>query len=251
MKLFDKKRESNLTNSTDALHNLFQPNNQQAKNVVFFLEKCWESYEPYAEKNFLTDFFGKGFRQRCWEIYFWHRLTDLGFSLSQPGAGMPDVEVMVDDYKIFIECISPTEGEGDNKIKVNHMNTTAQKVPTDKILLRITSSIYDKSKQAKKRKEKTGNSPYIIAIDVSQLKRWGFDEDYYFRSVYPVGNPIVYFDFESDDSFSPSRENYESVSTINKMDDIPILTTSFLEGTDYCHISAIYTVMPTSLESRV
>ncbi len=239
MKLFDREREYDLTNSTDALRNLVQSNSKLTKDVRHLLEKCWISYEPYVENNFLSDFFGKGFRQRCWELYFWHRLTDLGFSLSQPGSGMPDVEMIVDNQKIFVECMSPTAGEKENQIQVTNTNTTAQKVPEDKILLRITSSIYDKSKQAKKREEKVGNSPYIIAIDISQLKRWGFDEDYYFRPVYPIGKPIVNFDFESDDVSSQSKENHESVSTIKKSNNITVSTTPFLDGTEYSHISAI------------
>jgi len=192
-----------------------------------------------VENNFLSDFFGQGFRQRCWELYFWHRLTDLGFSLSQPGPGMPDVEIIIENQKIFVECVSPTAGKEENQIQVTNTNTTAQKVPEDEILLRITSSIYDKSKQAKKREKKVGNSPYIIAIDVSQLTRWGFDEDYYFRSVYPIGKPIVNFDFESDDVSSQSKANHESVSIIKKSNNSTVSTTPFLDRTEYSHISAI------------
>jgi len=205
MKLFDRVKKYGLNNSTDALRNLVECNNKVAKDVRDLLEKCWIDYKPYAEKNFLSDFSGEGFRQRCWELYFWHRLTDLGFSLSQPSSGMPDVKIIVDNQKIFVECMSPTAGEKENQIQVTNTNTTAQKVPEDKILLRITSSIYEKSKQAKKREKKVRNSPYIIAIDISQLKRWGFDEGYYFRPVYPIGKPIVNFDFESDDASSQSK----------------------------------------------
>lgn len=237
MKLFDKDSRCNFTKCSDALVGLIQSNNKTGKDVKDLLEKCWVSYEPYKENNFISDFYGEGFRQRCWELYFWYRLADLGGVLNQPGSGMPDVKLILDNESIFIECVSPTDGEGENKIRVTNSSTTVQKVPKDKVLLRITGAIRNKSKQAKNREDKVGNSPYIIAIDVSQLKRWGFDEDYYFRSVYPVGNPIVYF--ESNHIFSKGRASHEVALMIKKSKDVTVSTTSFLNGTEYSHISAI------------
>jgi hypothetical protein len=203
------------------------------------IEKCWYIYETHAERNFISDFVGGGFQQRWWELYFWRRLNDLGFQLEQPGPGKPDVAFHTRGRKIYVECVSPTVGINENKIPEIKKSEMAQKMPNDKIILRLTSAIYDKLRQARQRENQLEDTQYVIAVDISQLKVSGWDDDFMVRALYPIGNPIFHFDMDKSKKESDVMASYEYRTKIIKPNSGAVPTTSFYENSDYRLISAV------------
>ncbi|MBN7769820.1 hypothetical protein KUV44_05130 [Marinobacter daepoensis] len=198
------------------------------------LERYWSIYENHAERNFLPGLMGAEFRQRWWEMYLWGRLTEMGFSLSQPKDGMPDICIRYDKKVIYLECVSPTPGVGINKIKESPEEKIFD-VPEDEIILRLTSAIEDKNKQAKGRKERVGSSHYIIAIDVSQLAPFGLDELSVIKSLFPVGDESI--TISNNGRFVSRRFSFRN--SVKKKSGVEIETARFLGNKEYSQISGI------------
>lgn len=195
----------------------------------------WEMYEPHAEKNFLRGIQGREFSQRWWEMYLWNRLVERGVRVSHPGAGMPDAQVDWRKQTIYFECVSPTIGEGDNKIP-EFESGKAHSVPQDAVTLRMTTVIAAKKEQAEKRSERIGRSHYVIAVDTSQIRFSGFDEEFCIRTVYPMGHQVITF---SRDSMEPVYSHYQFRPEIEREGKEPVPTSLFLNNKEYKAISAI------------
>lgn len=114
----------------------------------------WENFKLLKDNNFLGQYKLKGhFHQKTWEMYFGNVLSEYGFSFKCLNDG-PDFVV---DYansnnqNFYVECVAPTRGEERKRgtlysvpeIQYGFM----QDVPTDKMLMRITGAIVDKTKQ--------------------------------------------------------------------------------------------------------
>lgn len=198
------------------------------------LERYWSIYENHAERNFLPGLRGAEFRQRWWEMYLWGRLTEMGFSLSQPKDGMPDICIRYGNKLIYLECVSPSPGTGKDKLQ-DAPNNEVFDVPEDEIVLRLTSSIEYKNQQAKDRKERVDNSHYIIAIDVSQLAPFGLDERSVIKALFPVGQESVRM---SDNGGFVSR-GFSLRNFVKKKTGVEIETARFLGNKEYSQISGV------------
>lgn len=198
------------------------------------LEKYWSVYENHAERNFLPGLRGAEFRHRWWEMYLWGRLNEMGFSLSQPKDGMPDICVSRENQLIYIECVSPTPGTEKNKIKDSPEGEVFD-VPEDEIVLRLMSAISDKNLQAKDRIERVCDSHYIIALDVSQLAPFGVDELSVLRALFPVGQESIAV---TNNRRSISR-GFSLRTTVKKKTGSNVETSRFLGTKEYSQISAI------------
>lgn len=199
------------------------------------VDAAWIVYEPHAERTFLRGLQGKAFSQRWWEMYLWNRLDEMGLEVSHAGDGMPDASVRWRNRTVYFECISPTVGKGDNEIP-EFPGGTAHQVPSDPVTLRLTSAVYDKMRQAENRRERLGNSHYVIAVDTSQLQFSGFDEQFHLRALFPLGNQVVTF---SRDDFEIVGTHYEYRPEIEREGRESILTSAFLNNTDYKIVSTV------------
>lgn len=214
---------------------VMNPENDRHKAMRDLLRQAWDVYEPHAEKGFIQDIQSRHFSQRWWEMYFWVRLVELNLAPSHPGPGMPDTMGTWRGQSIYFECVSPTVGQGDNKIP-EFPSGKAHSVPQDEVTLRMTTAIAAKVEQAKKRQERTGLNPYIIAIDTSQLHFSGFDEALCLRTVYPLGHATVTL-FPNSNKEPVWSNQYRP--EIRRGERAAIPTTGFLDGTDYKQISAL------------
>jgi hypothetical protein len=78
------------------------------------IETMWATYEPYADPDFPQGF-ARDVDGRFWEMYLGCTLLEAGRALlpvveRQRAGGQPDLCVMEDERRIWIEAIAPDEG---------------------------------------------------------------------------------------------------------------------------------------------
>ena len=79
------------------------------------LQEMWERYEPYADPDFRQRF-ARDVDGRFWEVYLGCMLLEAGCTLlhvveRQREGGQPDLCVLGDGRRIWIEAITPNEGD--------------------------------------------------------------------------------------------------------------------------------------------
>lgn len=117
--------------------------------------KLWPKYKPYADSNFINEI-TTNFHQRTWEMYIGNILLDNNIKIFSEDKG-PEFIVKNDKDKdlLYIECVCTTKGDPkspDSVIDPINSNNSpgALDVPTDKMILRIRSSIKGKAEQYEK-----------------------------------------------------------------------------------------------------
>ena len=118
------------------------------------LEAMWEVYEPYADPDFKPAF-ARDPDARFWEMYLACRLLDGGKTLllaaaRKRGGGQPDICVLDEGRRIWIEAIVPDRGpDGPDQVRrprpINAGGGLAA-APTRQAQLRTTSALLNKSR---------------------------------------------------------------------------------------------------------
>ena len=128
----------------------------------------WKIYEPFADNHFVIEI-QRDFSARFWEMDLTCFLRGLGKEIECPKPG-PDIKV---DNSIWIEAISPTQGNTNNADSVPEIITgIATSVDSDLIILRYTASIKEKHRKYLsyiKNGIIKSDEPYIIALNSSQI----------------------------------------------------------------------------------
>ncbi|MGE0621633.1 MAG: hypothetical protein AB7I04_01805 [Pseudomonadales bacterium] len=209
-----------------------------ASKIRHLFSECWDAYEQYAEEQFLVEFQGDGLFQRWWEMYLFLRLQRAGFDVSQPGSGMPDICVNWRGHRYLIECVAPSAGTGNNTIP-DYESGEVHQVPHDDVVLRLTSVIDAKVKQAEDRHAKgriLDDDRYLIAADDSRLRYSGYDDYFYLQALYGVGHLQLVFDKKSGEVISESHTSRPQIAnSTGAMVDVD----RFANTSDYRWISGI------------
>ncbi len=148
------------------------------------IDKQWHWYNAsgLADSTFHKEF-QIHFHERAWEIWMWDYLNNTLFSLSSYGNKWPD---FILNNSIYLECIAITKGSKFNKNGDSIWDYVpdiqfwiVQDVPIEKMLLRITSAVFEKGEIKYSGKDKIGwwkvkpwfksSNPYIIAINTADL----------------------------------------------------------------------------------
>lgn len=194
-------------------------------------EALWEQFHPYADSNFV-DSFAAAVLERYWEMYVGCVLLGLGLQLvpmSDRKSQGPDILINLDGKSLWIECICPKPGEGPDQL---HQPKSSGWVPTDKILLRLSSAL-DTKRKVFDRYLKHGwilESDYtFIAIGGEQLG-WRVDSDpsYAVRSTYGIGDETVTFSREEPDNV---KRGHSRRPAIDKSNGVGISMTPFQDET--------------------
>jgi hypothetical protein len=187
-------------------------------NAHHFIESMWLCYEPYADSHFLTEVkqSDSKFYQRFWEMYLACSLIEKEFSIESDDEG-PDICIVLEGQKVWVEAIVPTKGEGENAVHIDSQTVPSQgegkdessiletdvyatKLQPEKIQLRYCSAVRDKYEKYKKYFEKeilSSTDCYIIAINGSWiLSPFGklLEEDeipQIIKSVLPIGHSYI------------------------------------------------------------
>ena len=134
-----------------------------------FCNDSYEMFKPYSDSDFVNKFKIEFFPQ-FWEMDLACTLikSDKMLSSFYSGNKGPDICLLDDKYKkIWVEAICPDKGSTTDQIP-NYENNQVNTIPSDKIILRITSAIYKKHKihlNYIKDKVCSADEPYIIAIN--------------------------------------------------------------------------------------
>jgi hypothetical protein len=188
------------------------------------LDAMWAIYEPYADPDF-RDGFARDPDARFWEMFLGVQLLDAGKELL-PSAerrrrgGRPDICVLENGRRIWIEAIAPDVGEaGPDQVvgpkPINAGGRALNLAPTRQAQLRITSALWTKSQVI----TTYLNDGVIDADDVRIVAigggRFGIyaSEDplpLVLSAVFPIGDFYVTLDRQSDEitrqGFHPSFE---------------------------------------------
>ncbi len=217
------------------------------------ISNMYKVYEGYADQNFLYDFSSgdeEKFNQRWWEMYLTVHLINQKLKVINNGNsnnGSPDIKIAFKGKTIWIECISPTRGEEKNKVPALPVSILSDikvnKVPWKEVLLRITSAIRDKFEKYQlylKKAVVSEKDIFIIAINCSQLGKYGFIGKSQLPSiveaVYPIGFNI--FEIGKSENINDLSSSLSYMDRIYKANGSSVNTSIFLDK-NYSGISGI------------
>jgi hypothetical protein len=195
--------QSDISASDLAYINIRNADSPPARLARDFTKELWETYEPYADKNFLQEI-GTAFHERFWEMYLTCTLLEIGLSAECPKPG-PDVLIKLDNKKIWIEATAPTSGALHNPDRVpDYQFGAAYEVPEEKLILRIRNAIQEKyqTKYFEYRKDiLKEDDVYMVAINCWQLPNAKSDRfpPIITRAVFPIGPLQVFLDKKTGD----------------------------------------------------
>jgi len=101
--------------------NVRDARNAHAENIRTNCQEFWEVYEPYADKEFLTEI-RSNFDARYWEMYLTTYLLREGYEVYAPKPG-PDVGIRYKGCRIWFEATCPERGADDNPDQVPDLNS--------------------------------------------------------------------------------------------------------------------------------
>ncbi|MFN7754423.1 MAG: hypothetical protein ACK5O9_01080 [Holosporales bacterium] len=178
---------------------LSQPKSKNQATLCTRLENLYEKYRSVLDSDFLIRF-PLETKQRYWELYLAHFLSQQ-FTLEPPkNNGGPDFSFKHEGQTIWIEAVAPTQGTGENRVPdliiyepKKNWPPVAQEVPEVKIILRYHSSLRYKAEifqeyQAKNIVE--DGDIKIIAVSDAVLPRysnsgaWG--DPYILKALFPM-----------------------------------------------------------------
>jgi hypothetical protein len=179
----------------------------------------WRLFAPLADPGFAQRLLPFDFHRRWFEMYMGATLVSAGLEVSAPTPGRgPDFQILADGRRIFIEAVCPTAGDPEHDDAVPepvyteaHGESQAVQVPTDLITLRIASVVRAKL-DAFDRYRRTGlvtaEDACIVAVNPREVPHaWADAKEYFYRSLYGVGNRFAVIDTQTREVVRTGREH--------------------------------------------
>lgn len=117
-------------------------NRERWQNIRLCLEAQWERFRPYADSNFLDQFWRAGhFNARVWEMRLGCSLIDSGRRFSSTDSG-PDFSLK--EPTVHIEAIAPEPSDPIRDALRELRADGSAPMPDDEIVFRFTSAIAEK-----------------------------------------------------------------------------------------------------------
>ena len=180
-------------------------------------EDLWKDYRELADEHFLFEF-PQHFHERWFEMYLTVSLIRAGISVEckKPGPKGPDVLVMIDNRRVWIEAVCAGRGQLEKPDSVPEIEPgVVRNVPIRQYVLRLCSSLGEKAGRFQEYIDDGIVAPddlAVIAINVGGIPFLGADMDECIkRSVYGIGDMIVSLDKVTGRRVGISRENKLSV----------------------------------------
>jgi len=233
--------------STDEIYLLVRDSpRDELVNARKYMTELWSVYQEFSDKDYPIQL-AQDFHARFWEMYLTCVLINLGKKVypKETISEGPDIAVKDDSRIIFVEAITPSEGDITNPDKVPGFKFgEATQVPDNQITLRYCGAIADKFMKYKTYLEKgivSPSDPYIIALNACKIEQAiadgssEYDIPRIVKSVFPVGNKVAYINKATGSevpwSYQPRNKVYRSSGS-------PIQTDLFLNP-DYQGLSGI------------
>ena len=218
-------------------------------NLIMAHQNCedlWSDFWKYADDHFLPEL-AINFHQRWFEMYLAVSLLRSGIFIESENHG-PDILALKDGRRVWVEAVCASEGQQEKPDSVPELQFgTLQRVPIREYVIRIRSSLKEKSEKFKTYIHEGIVVPgdlTVIAINMGQITFMSTDMDECFkRALYGVGDPIISIDRVSGGIVGINREERASVP---KASGAKIGVQCFTDGSME-HISAVLGSRATAL----
>jgi hypothetical protein len=202
------------------------------------LQEMWTRYEPYADPDFRQGF-ARDVDGRFWEMYLGCTLLDADRTLlpvvgRQREGGQPDLCVVEDDRRIWIEAISPDEGTPgpDQIMRPVPINQGGGLVaaPIRQAQLRTSGAFWTKAQKIGRYLKQGVIAPEdtrIIAISASRFGVYVAEEPLplIMTTLFPIGEAYITIDRDTGDVL---EEGFHAAPLIHRERN-PIPRTAFLD----------------------
>lgn len=226
---------SNLDRGFENLKAAESPFEQQLHERI---EAMWATYEPYADPDFPQGF-ARDVDGRFWEMYLGCTLIEANRTLlpvvgRQRQGGQPDLCVLEDGRRIWIESIAPDEGAPgpDQIVRPVPMNQGGGLVaaPIRQAQLRTSSAFWTKAQKIARYIEQGVIGPEdtrIIAISASRFGVYVAEQPLplIITTLFPIGDAYITIDRASGDVVD---EGFHAAPLIDRERN-PIPRTAFLD----------------------
>lgn len=209
------------------------------------IEAMWTVYEPYADPDFRLGF-ARDVDGRFWEMYLGQALLASGKILlptaeRQRDGGQPDLCVIDEGRRVWIEAIAPDEGQGPDRlirpIPINEGGGLAA-VPVREAQLRTTSALWTKTQKLSRYLAQgviAPDEPRIIAISASRFGVYVPERPLpmIMNCVFPIGDAFV----SVDQAGEVVGEGFHASIAIARQNGV-VPRTAFLDPT-FAHVSGV------------
>jgi len=205
------------------------------------LEILWARYEPYADTYF-RDKFARQPDAHFWEMYLTTQLLEAGknvrprteITAADRDVG-PDICIVEDDFKIWIEATAPEPGNPANPDQVPEVipiseGGGAQSSPRRQVELRITGALFEKTRKIELYRDQGiigENDICVVAVSGTNFHAQSAAAGLPLAvtAVYPFGDQFVTF---NRDTFDVVDSAYHHSESIDRSDADPIPRYAFL-----------------------
>jgi hypothetical protein len=194
-----------------------------------FCEALWVRYASLADPHFREDA-RTNFLQRFWEMYLGVTLLDRGIPLQRQGDEGPEFCATLDGRRVWFEAIAPRPGEGPDRVP-DIILGEAQYVPTEKILLRLTSALAAKRERYLSAVAKgiiRAEDAYVLALNSRGVPHafLGDGVPYFVQAFLPFGPLTAHIDTQT---LKITKTSYAYRAAVRKANDTEISTRTFLD----------------------
>lgn len=202
------------------------------------IETMWMAYEPYADPDFPQGF-ARDVDGRFWEMYLGCALLDAGLTLlpvveRQREGGQPDICVVQDGHRIWIEAIAPEEGapgpdQIERPVPINEGGGLIA-APIRQAQLRTSGAFWTKAQTIARYVEQgviAAEDTRIIAISASRFGVYVTEQPLplIMSTLFPIGDAYITVDRETGDVVD---EGFHAAPEIQR-EGRPIPRTAFLD----------------------
>lgn len=195
------------------------------------LEVMWLRFEPFADKHFESQIL-VDFHARFWELWLGNMLLDQGLELLAHSDTGPDLGAEFPcGGVLWIKAVTPGPGSGDDRVE-ERPSAGVSWVPTDKIVLRLRSSIEDKLRKIQHYLTSGLIKPEDMVVIAVNPRKIGFavtdaEPSYALQCVYPIGAPYISLDRRT---LAQVDRGYTFRPSITKKSGADVLTGIFTEA---------------------
>ena len=225
-------------NLDPGFRNLKEAEFPEERQLHDMLQEMWSQYEPYADPDFRQGF-ARDVDGRFWEMYLGCTLLNEGRKLlpkadRQRDGGQPDLCVLEEDRRIWIEAITPDEGAPgpDQLIRPVPVNEGGGLVaaPVRQAHLRMSGAFWTKAQKIDKYIEQDVIAPEdarIIAISASRFGAYVTEQPLplILSTLFPIGEAYVTIDRQTGNVV---EEGFNAAPEIHREGN-PVPRTAFLD----------------------
>ncbi|MGY6662808.1 MAG: hypothetical protein ACXIVO_10860 [Glycocaulis sp.] len=213
------------------------------------MEEMWARFEPFADPAFRQSF-SRDVESHFWEMLLGCRLLNAGCQLTghelrRHANGCPDICVVGEGRRVWIEAIAPTRGDDNNADRVAELvplneGGGFQALPEREILLRISGAFFNKQARVARYIEDgiiEQDAPRLIAISGANFGAManGGPVPLALKALFPLGDEVLVLDEVSGEVI---RHEIREAWQIERLNRDPIQRNAFLDP-QFAHISGV------------